>query len=45
MEPETVTEIVSLLRVQNQFLEGLLVVVSLSLGSLLFIHFGRFMRW
>lgn len=45
---ENVTELsrlIELLELQNHYLEGLLVVSCLSLGSLLFVHFGRFMRW
>ncbi len=45
MEPTDLAEIITLLRMQNQYLEGILVVMSLSLGSMLFVHFGRFMRW
>ena len=45
MGTNDLAEIVTLLQTQNQLLEGILVVASLSLGSLLFVHFGRFMRW
>ena len=39
------TTIETLLTRQNEFLEAILVVGCLLLGSVLFIHFGRFMRW
>ncbi len=45
MDATHIAEIISLLQLQNQFLEGILVVSCLSFGSLLFVHFGRFMRW
>lgn len=45
MDTPNLAEIVTLLQTQNQLLEGILVVASLSLGSLLFVHFGLFMRW
>ena len=35
----------SLLLYQNRRLDDLLILGSLIFGSLLFIHFGRFMRW
>jgi hypothetical protein len=35
----------SLLHTQNQRLYDLLVIGCLIFGSLLFLHFGRFMRW
>ena len=34
-----------LLVYQNQRLDDLLIVGCLIFGSLLFIHFGRFVRW
>ena len=44
MESVDLSQIIQLLQLQNQYLEGLLVVTSLVFGSLLFVHFGRFMR-
>jgi len=34
-----------LLSYQNQRLDDLLIIGCLIFGSLLFIHFGRFVRW
>jgi hypothetical protein len=37
--------IIELLQVQNELLRILIVLNCLIFGSLLFVHFGRFMRW
>jgi hypothetical protein len=34
-----------LLQVQNELLQILIILNCLIFGSLLFVHFGRFMRW
>ena len=34
-----------LLRTTNSFLQALIFVTCMVFGSLLFVHFGRFMRW
>lgn len=45
METIDLTTIETLLARQNVLLEALLVVACFLLGSVLFVHFGRFMRW
>jgi len=39
------SRIEALLVYQNQRLDDLLILGCLIFGSLLFIHFGRFIRW
>jgi hypothetical protein len=42
---EELQVIQSILATQNELLQILIVLNSLIFGSLLFVHFGRFMRW
>lgn len=45
MNADVLNGVMELLAAQNRRLDDLLVMGCLIFGSLLFIHFGRFMRW
>lgn len=45
MDADTLEILIQELQRSNVLLETILVVSCLSFGSLLFVHFGRFMRW